>query len=122
MKKIILILTFIVIWCTALVAQSVTVKGKVSDISGNVLPGVSVVVKGTTTGTVTDSDGKFTMSVPANAKTLMFSFVGMKTLEFQIGTQTIFNVTLTEDVMGINEVIVVGYGTQKKSDITGTVA
>jgi TonB-linked SusC/RagA family outer membrane protein len=111
-----------VLWSSILSAQPVTLKGKVSDNTGNGLPGVSIVVKGTTTGTITDSDGKFTMTVPANAQTLVFSFIGMKTLEFPIGTQTNINVTLVEDVMGINEVIVVGYGTQKKSDITGTVA
>jgi TonB-linked SusC/RagA family outer membrane protein len=122
MKKIIVILTFIVMWSTILLAQPLTIKGKVSDNTGNGLPGVSIVVKGTTTGTITDTDGKFTMTVPSDAKTLVFSFIGMKTLESQIGNQNNFNITLLQDVMGIDEVIVVGYGTQKKSDITGTVA
>jgi TonB-linked SusC/RagA family outer membrane protein len=122
MKKIFMISTLMLLFNALLMAQGVAIKGKVSDNNGSGIPGVSVVVKGTTTGTIAEADGRFTLTIPADAKTLVFSFVGMKTLELEIGTQTTFNVTMVEDLMGIDEVVVVGYGTQKKSDITGTVA
>ena len=99
-----------------------TVSGKVTDSSGASLPGVSVVIKGTSTGNITDFDGKYTLpNVPANA-TLVFSFVGMKTQEIAVGNQTAINITLQEESIGIDEVVAVGYGTQKKADLTGSVA
>lgn len=102
--------------------QQKTIFGKVTDSSGGSLPGVSVVVKGTTTGVITDMDGKYTLSkVPDNA-TLLFSFVGMKTQEIKVGTQTSINVVLEEETIGIEEVVAVGYGTMKKSDLTGSIA
>lgn len=97
------------------------VSGVVTGPSGDPLPGVTVLVKETTIGTVTDSDGKFQLDIPVNAQTLVFSFIGMKTVEVPVGTQTLFNVSMEEDILGIDEVVVVGYGTQKKSDVTGTV-
>jgi TonB-dependent starch-binding outer membrane protein SusC len=79
-------------------------------------------VKGTTVGTVTDPDGNYSLSVPANAKTLLFSFIGMKPQEIEIGTQSSFNVVLMPDVIGLEEVVAIGYGTMKKSDLTGAVS
>ncbi|NEW82691.1 MAG: SusC/RagA family TonB-linked outer membrane protein [Mariniphaga sp.] len=102
--------------------QGKKVTGKVTDSTGGSLPGVSVVVKGTTTGVVTDNNGTFSLAnVPENA-TLQFSFVGMKTLEIAIGTKKAINVKLVEDAIGLEEVVAVGYGTQKKTDLTGSVA
>ncbi len=101
--------------------QQRTVSGKVTDMGRQALPGVTVVVKGTTQGTVTNADGSYTLSnVPANA-TLQFSFVGMKSQEVVVGNQTSINVTLEEETIGIDEVVAIGYGTVKKSDLTGSV-
>jgi len=98
------------------------ISGKVSDPTGMPIPGASVVVKGTILGTVTDKDGNYTLSVPADAKILSFSLVGMKSKEMAIGNQSIINIVLQEDIVGINEVVVIGYGSIKKSDATGALA
>jgi len=101
--------------------QQKSVKGNVTDSSGGSLPGVSIVVKGTTTGVITDNDGNYSLSnIPENA-ILQFSFVGMKTQEVTLGAKTIINVTLTEESIGLEEVVAVGYGTQKKVNLTGAV-
>lgn len=100
--------------------QKKTVSGKVTDSSGGGLPGVSVVLKGTTNGTITDMDGKFTLSnIPENG-TLQFSFVGMKLQEVPVEGKTSFNITMQDETIGIEEVVAVGYGVQKKSDVTGS--
>ena len=102
--------------------QQKSISGKVTDSTGAPLPGVSVVVKGTTTGIITDMDGKYTLSkVPENA-TLQFSFVGMKTQEVIIGAKTSINVTLAEESIGLDEVVAVGYGTNKKMNVTGAIS
>lgn len=102
--------------------QQKTVSGKVTDSSGGGLPGVSVVIKGTTIGTITDMDGKYSLpKVPENV-TLQFSFVGMRSQDVTVGGKTTINVTLVEESIGIEEVVAVGYGTVKKSDLTGSVA
>jgi len=101
--------------------QQKTVTGKVDDSTGSPLPGVSVIVKGTTIGVVTDSDGKYTLpNLPAKA-TLQFSFVGMKTQEIVIDNKSVVNVTLADESIGIEEVVAVGYGTQRKEAVTGSV-
>ncbi len=101
--------------------QEKTISGTVTDEGGEPLPGVSVVVKGTTTGIVTDVDGSYTLEVPADAQTLVFSFVGMQTQEVTIGNQTNINVTLEAETIGLEEVIAVGYASQKKANIVGSV-
>jgi TonB-linked SusC/RagA family outer membrane protein len=101
--------------------QERKITGKVTDISGSALPGVSVLVQGTTIGTLTDVNGNYTLTLPSGAKTLMFSFVGMKSQEIAIGAQTMINLTLSESAIGLEEVVVVGYGTQKKANLTGSV-
>ena len=102
--------------------QQKTVTGKVSDSAGGTLPGVSVVVKGTTTGTITDADGKYSLSnVPMNT-TLLFSFVGMKSQEITVGNKTEINVVMEDETIGIEEVVAVGYGIQKKGSVTGSIA
>lgn len=98
------------------------ITGNVKDAKGITLPGVSVVVKGTTNGTTTDANSQFSLSVPTDAKTLVFSFIGMKTIEVPIGTSNSFSVVLEEETVGVDEVVVVGYGTQKRSGISGSVA
>ncbi len=102
--------------------QQKSVSGKVSDSSGESLPGVSIVVKGTTIGTITDANGNYSISnIPANA-TLQFSFVGMKGQEITVGNKTTINVTLAEETFGIDEVVAIGYGTQKKGNLTGALS
>ncbi len=102
--------------------QQKSVSGKVTDTSGGSLPGVSVVVKGTTTGIITDMDGKYTLPrVPENA-ILQFSFVGMRMQELSATGKTTINVELTEESIGIDEVVAVGYATQKKVNMTGSVS
>ena len=102
--------------------QQKSVSGKVTDSSGAALPGVSVVVKGTTTGVITDMDGKYVLSRVSENATLLFSFVGMKSKEILIEGKNLINVTLVEDAIGIEEVVAVGYGTQKKVNLTGAVS
>ena len=102
--------------------QKRTITGKVTDTNGESIPGVSVLVKGTTTGTISDFDGNFTMpNVPGNA-TLVFSFVGMKTQEVVVAGKTNINVALEEESVGIEEVVAVGYGVQKKSVTTAAIS
>lgn len=96
-----------------------SVSGKVIDQSGASLPGVSVVVKGTTNGTITDSNGDYSVSNIPEKGALQFSFVGMKMQEISVEGKTTINVTLEDETIGIEEVVAVGYGTQKKSDVTG---
>jgi TonB-linked SusC/RagA family outer membrane protein len=98
------------------------ISGKVTDSSGGVLPGVSVVVKGTTTGVITDNNGNYSLNVPARGEALVFSFVGMSTQEIKIGSQTVIDLVLTEETIGLEEVVAIGYGTQKKVNLTGSIA
>lgn len=108
--------------CTTLVfAQQKTIKGIVVDATGEPLIGVNVSVKGTTIGIITDIDGKYTLEVPTNA-TLVFSYIGYRTQEHSVGNQTTINITLQEDTQNIDEVVVVGYGVQKKETVTGSVS
>lgn len=102
--------------------QGKVLKGLIKGTEGIPLPGVTVVVKGTTTGTITDANGNFILSgVTPNAKVLSFSFVGMKTQEIVIGDKTEFAITLEEETKGLDEVIVIGYGTAKRQDYSGSV-
>jgi TonB-linked SusC/RagA family outer membrane protein len=103
-------------------AQSKTITGTVKDDDGIALPGVTVLIKGTTQGTITDGNGSFSISGVQENAALVFSFIGMESQEIEIGNQTVVNVTMVASSVGLDEVVVVGYGTQKKSDITGTVA
>jgi len=100
----------------------ITITGKVTSANGEALPGVTVVVKGTALGTTTNADGSYTLPVSENAGILVFSFIGFVSKEVEINNQTQINVTLTEDVKSLNEVVVVAYGQQKKATLTGAVA
>jgi TonB-dependent SusC/RagA subfamily outer membrane receptor len=103
--------------------QQFQVNGNVtSSGDNNPLPGVSVVVKGTSTGTTTDADGNYSVSVPDGSSTLIFSFIGYKSVEVPVNNRTVIDVTLETDIQELSEVVVIGYGTQKKADLTGAVA
>jgi len=109
-------------WGIGSFAQNRTLSGKVTEANGNTLPGVTVSAKGTTVGTITDMNGNYSLTVTPEVKIIVFSFVGMKTMEVQIGTSSSMNVVLEPDVVSVDEVVVVGYGTQKRSGISGSVA
>ncbi|WP_372774766.1 TonB-dependent receptor [Mangrovibacterium sp.] len=103
------------------VMQQGPITGTVTDENGEPLPGVTVVVKETTNGVITNMDGKYSISsVPANA-ILRFTFMGLKTEEIQVGSQTVINVSMVEETVGVDEVVVIGYGTQKKVNLTSAV-
>jgi TonB-dependent starch-binding outer membrane protein SusC len=99
----------------------IAINGKVTDVDGAPLPGVNVVVKGTTNGTTTDALGTFAINVEDENSILIFSFIGFETQEVRVGAMTTVNVTLKADVKMLEEIVVVGYGTQRKSDLTGSV-
>ncbi len=100
--------------------QGKTITGKVVDANGAPIPGVTIVVKGTTTGTITDMDGNFTLAGVPEGGTLAFSFVGMKTQEIVVGSQNNITVQMAEETIGLDEVVAIGYGTIKKSDLAGS--
>lgn len=103
-------------------AQNVTVKGTVKDNTGETVIGASVVEKGNTTnGAITDLDGNFTLTVPSDA-TLVFSYIGMKTQEVAVKGRTILNITMDDDSQALEEVVVIGYGSVRRKDLTGSVA
>lgn len=104
-----------------LFAQNMSVKGTVKASDGTTLPGVNISIKGTAMGTTTEANGQFSISTPSNG-TLVFSFVGYETSEVPVGGKTQIDVTLREAVSNLQEVVVVGYGTQQKKDVTGAVA
>ena len=106
----------------SVLAQERVLTGVVKGEDNVTLPGVSIVAKGTSMGTVTDAEGKFSISVPQDTEILVFTFVGMKTKEVEIGAQAQFNVTLEEEAVGLEEVIVVGYGVQKKESVVGAIS
>ncbi len=100
-----------------------TISGKLTDAAdGTPLIGANVVEKGTTNGTVTDADGKYKLSVADNATTLIFSYIGYETQEVEIGNQSVIDLAMTPDLTQLEEIVVVGYGSVKKSDLTGSVA
>jgi TonB-linked SusC/RagA family outer membrane protein len=101
--------------------QSVKVSGKVTDSTGSPIPGVAIMAKGTTNGTITNFDGDYTLSNLSTNSILVFSFVGMKTEEVTVGNKTVINLSMLEETIGLEEVVAVGYGTVKKSDVTGAV-
>ena len=112
---------FLSLICFAAFAQK-TVTGTVKDATGEPMIGVSVVVDGTSIGSVTDLDGNFTIQkVPENA-TLKISYVGYKEQKLQVAGKSSFQIVMDEDNQGLDEVVVIGYGTVKKRDLTGSVA
>jgi TonB-linked SusC/RagA family outer membrane protein len=120
---IILILTVLNIFnFNALNAQEISVTGTVKDQMGEAIPGVTIVEKGTSKGTATDVNGNYTIPVSGPTSVLIFSFIGLKTQEIVVAQKRKIDVVLEQDVVGMDEVVVVGYGTQKRGNITGAVA
>lgn len=105
-----------------LAAQERQVSGKVTDSdSKESLPGVNIIVKGTTQGTTTDANGNFAISVPGGDAILVYSFIGYLTIEQPVGNETTLNIAMASDAKALDEIVVVGYGTQRKADLTGAV-
>ena len=103
-------------------AQTAPLNGQVRDLTeGTELPGVNILVKGTSVGTITDVEGNYSLSVPADAETLVFSSVGYETLEVPINNRTTIDIDLSPDIQSLQEIVVVGYGTQKREDVTGSI-
>src|ERR1035437_8463027 len=119
--KIFLLLLFSIASTAGIYAQR-TVTGTVADKNGDPIPGVNVIVTGTTLGTITDITGKYSIEVPQGANSLTFSFIGMDPQEITIGTLTQINVTMAESAIGLEEVVVVGYGSQRKRNVTAAIS
>ncbi|HET9571692.1 MAG TPA: TonB-dependent receptor [Bacteroidales bacterium] len=120
-RKLPLVVLFL--FCSLLAAaQNKTITGVVTDNTGETLPGVTIKAKGTIKTVVSDMDGKYAIQIPAAANTLVFTFIGMKQEEVQIGDKSVVNVTMQNNDYKVNEVVVVGYGTQKKRDITAAIS
>ena len=119
-KKPLGLLIFFMLFPFCAFAQTVSVSGTITDASGETMVGVSVVESGTQKGTVSDIDGKYQITVASNA-TLTFSYLGYQSVNAEVKGRTVVNVTLKEDLKTLDEVVVVGYGTMKKSDLTGAV-
>jgi TonB-linked SusC/RagA family outer membrane protein len=114
-------LPLLLLTCLSAYAQTV-ISGIIKDENGIEMPGVNVILKNTTTGTTSDSNGAYSINAPfSNDAILVFSFIGYNTLEESVNGRTVINVSLTPNVQSLQEVVVVGYGTQKKSDVTGSV-
>lgn len=103
-------------------AQSRNVSGVIKSSTGETMPGVNVLVKGTTTGTASDIDGNFSLTVPSDESILVFSFIGYTSKEVRVGNSSELNVVLDEDLSSLSEVVVVGYGTQERAKVTGAIS
>src|SRR5690554_249236 len=112
---------FLLFLSIQLSAQNVQITGQIVDENNEPIPGVSILLKGTTTGVAADIDGQYSLSAPSSG-TLVFSFIGYVTQEIPIGNKTVINVTLTSDLSDLEEVVVVGYGTVRKSQLTGAIS
>ena len=121
LKKVFVLLVLSMALPVAVMAQNITVTGTVTDLNGDSVIGAAVQVQSTTNGTVTDVDGKYSISVPRNA-VLEVSSMGYKTQTVSVNGRTVIDVTLAEDAEAIEETVVIGYGTAKKSDVTGSIA
>lgn len=121
-KKLSLLIVLLLITSFLALAQVKSLSGIVTDNTGLPLPGVTVLEKGTTRGAISDADGQYNLSVEGNTSVLVFSYIGMKTQEVIPGNKTVINVVLEPESIDVDEVVVVGYGTQKKRDLTGSIA
>jgi TonB-linked SusC/RagA family outer membrane protein len=107
---------------TTLHQKAIVISGRVSSEANEGIPGVNVLLKGTSTGTTTNADGNYILSVPDGNGTLIFSFIGYTTEEVPVNNRTTINILLVPDIKSLNEVVVVGYGTQEKKDLTGSIS
>ncbi|HEY0743684.1 MAG TPA: TonB-dependent receptor [Chryseosolibacter sp.] len=107
---------------SSIVNAEVQVNGRVTDEQSNPIPGANILIKGTTLGTSTDADGRFSLNVPDAGAVLVVSFIGYISKEVEVGAQTEVNIMLMSDVKQLSEVVVVGYGTQKKASVTGAIS
>ncbi len=121
MKELLLGLFILLATVQVALSQNITISGKVTS-GADELPGVNIIIKGTTTGTVTDSEGNYTLNVPDTSTVLLYSFVGFAPQEITVGTQSTINVALEYDFLQLSEMVVIGYGEQKKSVSTGAIA
>ncbi|MDA0196494.1 MAG: TonB-dependent receptor [Bacteroidetes bacterium] len=123
MKKIILnILILVFVFGSQQAFSQNAISGNVTDDGNEGLPGVSIIIKDSSQGTLTDVDGNFNLSVPDNNAVLVFSYIGFESQELTVGNQTSFNISMRPDIAQLEEIVVVGYGTQRKRDITGAVS
>ncbi|WP_230679927.1 SusC/RagA family TonB-linked outer membrane protein [Pontibacter rufus] len=120
--KLLLVLLLTLFSVTSVLAQNATVKGRVTDETGMGLPGVTVLLKGTATAAPTDMQGNYSLTVPGLDGTLVFSFIGYQTQEVPINNRSTIDVSLQTDTKALEEVVVVGYGTQKKATVTGSIS
>jgi len=104
-----------------LTAQQITVSGTVTDSKNQPLPGVTVIVRGTANGTISGTDGSYTLGNVGADDVLAFSFVGMRTAEVEVNNQNLINVSLEEETIGLEEVVAIGYGTQRRENVIGSV-
>src|SRR5690606_33440140 len=108
---------------TTAYAQGILVKGTITDNAGVPVPGATAVIKSTpTVGTQTDYDGNYSIEVPSSETILVYSYLGFSTKEITVGSQTTIDVTLQESAEDLDEIVIVGYGSQKKSDVTGAIS
>ncbi len=118
-----IVLSFLALFSISIgYAQDQTITGTVESEDEGPLPGVNVLVKGTTTGTVTDLDGNYRISVPNSESVLVFSSIGYSPEEVTVGSQSTINVLMLPDIKSLSEVVVIGYGTQERRDLTGAVS
>ncbi len=121
LKKSLWVLSLLLMIPVWVCAQNITVKGTVKDASGETMPGVNVLAVGTSNGVITGIDGDYSIEVASNGK-LQFSFIGYQTQTLNVAGKSVIDVTLKDDAQALEEVVVVGYGVQKKSDVTGAIA
>ncbi len=122
MKNLLFAVLLLLVCTFSVTAQSFSVKGKVLDIEGVPIPGATVIQKGTTNGTITNLEGVFDIQLKTTDDVLLISFVGMESKEVVVGTQTKLTITLESDIIGLEEVVAIGYGTTTKKDLTGAVS
>ncbi len=121
--RLLLVFSLLILFSTALYAQERTVRGTVTSTEdGEGLPGVSIQVEGTTRGTVTDFEGNYSLNIQEGDNRLVFSFIGFQTATIEVGNRAVIDVALELDVEQLEEIVVVGYGIQRKSDLTGAVS
>jgi hypothetical protein len=122
-KRLCKVFALIVLTCLSEFAfAQIPISGRVTGETGDGLPGVNVIVKGSSQGTITNVEGKYTIDVPSRSVTLVFSYVGYVTEEVAVGDRSTLGMLMTPDVTALSEIIVVGYGTSKKKDITGAIS